>query len=249
MDKSIKTSLLIPSQLPDYIRDDKNYNSFVDFLTAYYEWLESSDPANVLYHSKNLLSYQDIDKTTNQFLNYYTNEFLSYFPPDVLIDKQRLIKFAKELYQTKGTLSSYKFLFRILYDSDFDVFYTKDAVLKPSNGLWYIPKSLKLSTSDERFLNISNYKIFGETTKTIATIETSTLSGNKIEVFISNIERLFQSGEYARIVDSDLQDILINGQILRSKIVGQISQVNINPSYRGSYYKPGDPVIITGGLN
>ena len=48
MDKSIKTSLLIPSQLPDYIRDDKNYNSFVDFLTAYYEWLESNDPPNVL---------------------------------------------------------------------------------------------------------------------------------------------------------------------------------------------------------
>ena len=60
MDKSIKTSLLIPSQLPDYIRDDKNYNSFVDFLTAYYEWLESN--GNVLYHSKNLLSYQDIDE-------------------------------------------------------------------------------------------------------------------------------------------------------------------------------------------
>ena len=87
---------------------------------------------------------------------------------------------------------------------------------------------MKLSTSDERFLNISNYKIFGETTKTIATIETSVLAGNKIEVFISNIERLFQSGEYVRVVDSKNADVLFDGQPLRAKIVSQINQIKIN---------------------
>jgi hypothetical protein len=244
---TLKPSLLISSQLPSYITDDASYSKFVSFMEAYYEWMEQDE--NVINSSRNLLNYQDIDKTTNEFLQYFVNEFLPYFPEETLVDQTKLIKFAKELYQTKGTLASYKFLFRVLYDSDFDVFYTKDAVLRASAGKWYVAKSLRLSTDDLRFLNIPNYRIFGETTKSIATIENSVLSGTKIEVFVSNIERLFQSGEYVRIVDNNNQDVIINGSNLRAKIVGQISQLNIDPNNRGSFYKKGDPVSIYGGLN
>ena len=242
-----KTSLFIPSQLPEYIRDDPNYANFVAFLQAYYEWMEQNN--NVLDYTKNILNYQDIDKTTDQFLQYFVNDFLPYFPQETLVDQRKLVKFARELYKTKGTLGSYQFLFRVLYDSDFDVFYTKDVVLKASAGLWYVAKSLRLATTDERFLNINNYRIFGETTKSIATIENSVESGTKIEVFISNIERLFQSGEYVRVVDNQNQDVIINGSILRAKIVGQISQINIDPNNRGSFYQPGYPLVVYGGLN
>jgi hypothetical protein len=161
----------------------------------------------------------------------------------------KLIKFARQLYQSKGTISSYKFLFRILYNSDFEVFYTKDAVLKASDGKWYVAKSLKLNTSDDNFLNIDNYRLFGENTKSIATVETSVISGNKIEVFIANIERLFQSGEFVRVVDNNNQTVLFNGQPLRAKIVGQISQVRIDPNNRGLLYEVGNPVIVYDGLS
>lgn len=43
---SIKTSILIPSQLPEFIRDDETYANFVLFLKSYYEWLEQNN--NVL---------------------------------------------------------------------------------------------------------------------------------------------------------------------------------------------------------
>ena len=59
MMNSIKTSILIPSQLPEYIRDDDSYRYFVDFLKAYYEWMEQS--TNVIDISENILNYQDID--------------------------------------------------------------------------------------------------------------------------------------------------------------------------------------------
>ncbi len=121
---------------------------------------------------------------------------------------------------TKGTPASYQFLFRILYNSDFDVFYTKDAVLKASDGAWYVAKSLKLATGNKNFLKVNNYRLFGETTKTIATIENATSTGNIIEVFISDITRLFQSGEFVRVVDTNNQDVLFGGQPLRAKIVG-----------------------------
>ena len=241
-----KTSLLVSSQLPEFVRDNPDYANFNLFLTAYYEWMEQN--GKVTERTKNLLNYKDIDQTTDEFLDYFTNDFLPYFPQEILIDKKKAIKVARELYQTKGTPASYEFLFRILYNSDFDIFYTKDAVLKASSGTWYIAKSLKLASQDPNFLTVNNYRIFGETTKSIATIETSVLAGTKTEVFISNIERLFQSGEFVRVVDNFNQDVLFNGQPLRAKIVGQISQIKIDPNNRGLLYKPGDPVVVYNGL-
>ena len=247
IDSGQKTSLLIPSQLPEFVRDDPNYANFVLFLQAYYEWMEQNE--NLTDRTKNILNYKDVDKTSEQFLEYFKSDFLSYFPKEILADERKVIKIAKELYQSKGTPSSYKFLFKVLYGTDVDFFYTKDVVLKASAGKWYIAKSLRLATEDLNFLNIANLRVFGETTKSLATVETSVVSGTKIEVFISNVERLFQSGETIRVVDSNNQDVLFDGQTLRAKVVGQISQIKIDPNNRGLLYQPGDPVVVYGGLN
>jgi hypothetical protein len=242
-----KTSLLIPSQLPSFVRENPDYDKFVTFLQAYYEWMEEN--GNVTERSKNILNYKDIDRTTEEFIKYFTDEFLQYFPQEVLIDKRTAVKYARQLYYTKGTPASYQFLFRILYDSDFDIFYTKDAVLKASDGSWYVARSLKLATGNKNFLKVNNYRLFGETTKSIATIENATSTGNRVEVFISDITRLFQSGEFVKVVDTNNQDVLFGGQPLRAKIVGQINQINIDPNRRGLLYQTGDPVVIYGGLN
>jgi len=329
MTSNNKTSLLISSQLPEFVRDNPDYANFTLFLKAYYEWMEQQ--GQVTNRSKNLLSYKDIDTTTDEFLNYFVNDFLPNFPQDTLLSKQETIKVARQFYQSKGTPASYQLLFRILFNSDFDVFYTKDAVLKASSGEWYVTKTLKVSGGviyiksanytannitietffphnisangivtitglnsiayppngkytvktipspttltytakqnptgnlistnatlfvsggiiDPNFLKIQNLRVFGETTKSFATVENTVLSGTKVEVFISNIERLFQSGEYIRVVDNNNQTVLFNGYPLRGKIVGQISQLNISPTNRGLLYQPGDPVIVDGGL-
>jgi len=253
-----KTSLLISSQLPEFISSDPSYNNFVLFLEAYYEWMEQQ--GGVVDYSKSLLQYKDIDTTTDEFINYFQNDFLSNFPTDILANKKEVIKIAKQLYQSKGTPASYKFLFRILYNSDVDFFYTKDAVLKASAGTWYVPISIKLSSTDTNFLATKNLRIFGLTTKSIATIENAVFVNGKMEIFISNMERLFQSGEDITIVDSNNQPVyFLNGKVVASttegaetlsaKIVGQISKININPNSRGLYYQPGNPVIVYGGLN
>lgn len=275
-----KTSLLIPSQLPQFIRDDPSYANFVSFLKAYYEWLELSDASNsatsiasttnqgTTYAVKNLLNYDDIDATSSEFINYFCNDFMQYFPPETswaATNKAEVIKIARQLYQSKGTPASFQFLFRVLYNTDVDFFFTKDAVLRASAGKWYVPKSVRLDTVDTNFLNINNLRLFGQTTKSIATIENSILAGDKTEVFISNIERLFQSGELVNVVDSKNQIVyfLNNQQVpantpgaeaLTAKIVGQISQITISKDSQGnllggSNYKSGDPVVVYGGVN
>jgi hypothetical protein len=215
---------------------------------------------NTLDFTKSILTYMDVDTTTTEFLDYFVNDFMSYFPQDILADKSKVIKIAKQLYQSKGTPASYQFLFRVLFNSDFDYYVTGDSVLKASAGTWYVPRSVRLDTVDENFLAINNLRLFGLSSKSIATVENSVLSGSKTEVFISNIERLFQSGEDVIVVDSNNQPVYFkngkqvpagtaNAETLTAKIVGQISQITINPNYRGTLYQPGDPVIVYGGLN
>ena len=119
---------------------------------------------------------------------------------------------------------------------------------------------MKLASDDVGFLDVNNLRIFGETTKSIATIENTTVSKNKTEIFISNIERLFQSGEIAQILYANNQPVYVldgskvspdtpGAHTLKAKIVGQISSVNINPKFRGLSYREGDPIIVYGGLN
>jgi hypothetical protein len=254
-----KTSLLVPYQLPEFIRDDPNYANFVLFLQAYYEWMEEQN--NTLDVTKSLLTDMDVDTTTQQFLQYFVNDFMSYFPQNILANKSKAIKIAKQLYQSKGTPASYQFLFRIIYNSEVDLFYTKDAVLKASSGKWYVPRSLKLSTTDPNFLLIKNLRLFGNSSKAIATVETVIFDGSKTEVFISDIERTFQTGEVVTVVDSNNQTVyFLNGSVVpagtvgavslsSAAIVGQISQVTINKNNRGLTYVANDPVVIYGGLN
>ena len=253
-----KTSLLVPYELPKFISEDPNYANFVLFIQAYYEWMEQQN--NTLDYSKNLLNYMDVDTTTDEFLQYYVNDFLSYFPQEILADKSKAIKIAKELYQSKGTPASYKFLFRVLYNSDVEFLYTKDVILKASAGKWYVARSLKLATGDNNFLKIQNLRLFGNISKSIATVENAIYDGLKTEVFISNISRLFQSGETVTVVDSNNQPVyFLNGEIvpegtigsetLTALIVGQISQVKVDPNNRGLAYNTNDPVVVYGGLN
>jgi hypothetical protein len=241
-----KTSLLIPQQLPEYIRDDPNFEKFVLFLQAYYEWGEQT--GNFQDVNNNLGSYRDIDTTLDKFVQFYVNDFLPYFPKDALVDERKLVKIARQLYSKKGTPSSYKLLFRILYNSDVDLFYTKDAVLKVSDGKWYIPKSLTVKSTDPNFLNINNLRVFGRTSKSFATVSYTERNGNKFNIYVSDIERSFVSGETVVVVDNKNNPILFSGNELTGKVLGTVSQVNVNPNFRGTLYKVGDPVSLVGGL-
>lgn len=255
MNNTVKVSSLIKSQLPNFIVDDSSYSTFVSFLEAYYEWMEQSK--NVLSESKNLLDYIDVDKTLDEFLDYFYGEFLPSFPLEIVSDKRKLLKFAKEFHQQKGTKNSYEFLFRVLYDSECQVIETKDFVLKASDGKWFAPKSVKIKSADERFLLTENLFLFGETSKTLAKIERAIVSADKIEIFVSDIERIFNIGEYIRVVDFNSRNVLFdtngkivekNGDILRARISSSIASLNIEKKFRGNYYTTGNPVVFYGGL-
>lgn len=256
-----KYTAILESKLPAYIRDDPAYSRFIEFFTAYYQWFDDT------YDIYGLSDKLDIDNGFKDFYSYYAADFLPYFPDvdTIAADKVKLIKIIRELYQSKGIPDSFKFLFRALYNTNIEIYDTSQYVLKASDGKWIVPKSIKIKSLDVDFLNINNFKVLGLTSKSIGIIEKSKINGKFTQIYLSNIQRLFTSGETIKILDYDNKDVyFLNGKyvhydrldqiptgavLLTSKIIGSISNIDIVSTRRGKYYKVGDPVVITDGFS
>lgn len=251
------TDIFVRDFLPQYIREDSSYDKFVEFLEYYYKWFDEN------YKLHDLEKSIDIDTTYNDFLYYFNEEFLPNFPANLFSDNKKLLKIAKVFFENKGTPDSFKFLFKALFNSDVEIQLTNDFVLIASGGKWISPKYIKIKSVDPIWLTLSNYKLFGETSKSYAIIESAKYSGNYVQLYISNIIRSFLPAEtvsildgknkYVYILDGEIVDYDIEppegSQKLSTNIVGGLSSVTIDPRFRGQLYQVGDPVVIYGGLN
>jgi len=261
------TSVLIDSQVPEFITSSgSNLNAF---LKAYYSWLEDSqytgaNGGGVLYQTKNLLNYKDLDKTTDEFISYFVNDFLPYFPPEIVADERKLIKVARQFYATKGSLNSLIFLLRVLYGLDAQVFYPKENILKVSDGKWYIPKALRLilSTQNENFpiTDLAMREGRGSVSNATCIIENAyhtidPINGIQVvEIFVSNVNREFIPEE--NLIIEGTYSSNNNPFVFEEKIIAEISGLTINPKYQGLRYRgantangyAGDPVVFYGGL-
>lgn len=127
-----KISSLIESQFPSFYASDGP--TFIQFVKAYYEWLEQPDNSN--YHSRRMLEYFDIDDTIDQFLVHFQQKYLYGIPFDVIINKRFLLKHVLDVYRSKGTVQCFKLLFRLIYNQDVDVYLPGRDLLRASDGRW-----------------------------------------------------------------------------------------------------------------
>jgi hypothetical protein len=116
---------LIASQLPEFVRED--YDQFVTFLQAYYEFLESTQV--------DLLTTRDLDKTLDDFITYFKDELALKLPYST-VDQRFLLQHIKDHYLAKGSESSYKLLFKILFNKEVTVDYPAKQMLRASDGKW-----------------------------------------------------------------------------------------------------------------
>ena len=143
-----KTSILIESQVPDFILEE--YPLFIDFLKAYYEFLENKQGIQLndtLEQSKKLSTIIDIDSSIDDFKVQFFNTFANYFPEESNTDPAFLIKNILPLYKAKGSEESFKFLFKLLFGESVDIYYPGNNILIASDGKWQINNSLKVSTN------------------------------------------------------------------------------------------------------
>ena len=103
-------SPFIANQFPSIYKEEGPL--FIAFVKAYFEWLETQD--QVLYDSRRLLEYKDIDKTVDIFINEFKKKYMFPIPEDIAGDKRLLQKHIKEVYGSKGTERGLKLLFQLL---------------------------------------------------------------------------------------------------------------------------------------
>ena len=150
-----KLSTLVENQFPAFYKEEGP--KFLAFIKAYYQYLETTGKQQDI--QRNLKNYKDIDDTLNEYIQYFRSELMPEIPDDALADKRLLAKRIKDLYTTKGTIDSYKLLFKILYDEDVEINFPADQMLKVSDGDYRIDRYL-VTHHDPRA-----YTLIGKTIK------------------------------------------------------------------------------------
>jgi len=178
-----KLSQLVRSQLPEFVSSE--YSVFVEFLEAYYRYLEQDQYAYELI--QNAQDYADIDLTASSFVNYFLTNYAKDFPVSALVNKRFFVKKIKDLYESKGSDLSFKLLFQILYGEEAETSHPYDLVLRASDGVWEQRLSIRVNIISgsaaglvDKLLKVSK----GGITYTDQILKVRYLEGTTYEIFI-----------------------------------------------------------------
>ncbi|MFM1840345.1 MAG: Caulobacter phage Cr30, partial [Bacteroidota bacterium] len=168
---NLRTSNLILEQVPEFIRDE--YPKFISFLEAYYEFLEEkqgTEKNDLITKAKSIGNVSDVDLSLDDFEEQFYEKFASLLPKDVEVRKEILFKNLNRLYLSKGSIESYKFLFRLLFDEEVQIIEPKNEVLKPSSSVWSVENSLRVDPNELYLLHT------GDGSKTTFLLPSASLS-------------------------------------------------------------------------
>lgn len=234
-----KLSSQIESQFPEFIREEGP--NFVAFLKAYFEYLEQTKKAGDA--NRALYDNADIDRTLDEFVEFFRREFLQSIPKNVIADKRLLVKHIKDFYRTRGSQESYKFLFRILFDEEIDFYYPGENILRASDGRWVKETVVKGTYNGGDPFKMEGKTITGETSGAYGIVqEILKIHVLGIPVYQMKIEAY--SGSFSS--DEIISDGLGNSVRMLTDKVGIIDAVNITDG--GAFHQPGDDLTISGSI-
>ena len=236
-----KLSPLIVSQLPEFIQND--YETFVTFLEAYYEFLEQDQGSQELL--QNIRSYNDIDRSIDQFIEYFFKQYCNDVPRNALFDNKTLIKNIKDLYNYKGSEKSYRLLFKILFDKDMEISYPSSQVLRTSDGKW------KQKTSIFVLITVGNRDLVVGNNVTITSINTNSQYSLYVESSRDCITSTGIRNDVFEYFIDNSKNIPINvGDVIEfNNFRGVVVEtpVKVTISSPGAGFKVGDILPLTSG--
>ncbi|SVC90835.1 uncharacterized protein METZ01_LOCUS343689, partial [marine metagenome] len=217
----------------------------------------SRQPINA---SRNVKSFQDIDKAPAGFVELFRKEFLDGFNRDTDVSTSNLLKHIKDFYRSKGNENSFRYIFRLLFGiDDIEFYYPGTEMLRLSDGRWTLDKSVKILTDSASYADsFLGRTIVGETTNVSALVERV----ERYHVGAQDITELFLSGFDANnsnyqategtgyttfylgetVTANSADD---DGNYATATTSGVLQGVDV--VYGGSGYTTGDELIITGG--
>jgi hypothetical protein len=212
--------------------------TFIDFVTAYYEWMETEGP---LYDSRRASDYQDIDTTVDEFIVYFKNKYLPNIQLETRSNVELLIKHSLDVYRSRGTIRSIDLLFRLVFGVGAEVYYPFDDVFQPSSGEWIIPRYIEVSTQDDldRFVG---KQITGMNSGATAFVESwvRKKSGSK-QIDILYISALSGNFELNEIINKTNEPFI---PATCPTMIGSLTTINITTGGYG--FEVGDIIPIIG---
>jgi hypothetical protein len=225
-----KISDLIDGQVPEWVRAE--HPLFIDFLEAYYEWMEQQDQATWAIHKNS--DFVDIDHTLEQFIEQFRSKFLTDIPQNVLADKRLLAKNIKDFYAARGSEKSYKFLFRIMYDEDVDFYYPKEDILRASDGKWVEDVKIFVKKIDDDPYLFENLEIVGLTSGATGIVDVVQLVNkgpfNVYQMFIREY-----SGSFG--ITETVQAEVAPGEFITVEICGIVESFDVIDGGKGYQIK------------
>lgn len=187
-------SQYIESQFPAIFREEGPV--LIQFVTAYYEWMESTGQA--LYHARRLPSYRDIDTTIDEFVTHFKLKYLPNIQFSTASSRRLFVKNALDFHRSKGSSRSVELFFKLIYGVASTIYYPGDDLFRVSDGEWIVPTYLEVTPS-VRNASFVGQTIYGVTSFASAFVESYNrlrVKGKYIEVFyLSNISGTFLAGE------------------------------------------------------
>ena len=197
-------SNLIENQFPAFYKDEGPM--LIAFIQAYYEWMETSD--QVIYESRRLPEYADIDDTVDEFIKHFKSTYLTGIQFDTLTNKRLLVKNILDIYRSKGTPRAIELLFKLVFGEEASIYFPAKDIFKASDGKWKIPKYLEI-THHENNTNYNGRSIVGATSGATAFVDHYTrkrIDSKYVDIFfITAIQGDFIKGEKINLVgETDL---------------------------------------------
>ena len=216
-----KISIFVKDQFPAFYKEDGIM--FQKFVEAYYEYLEQTGQS--LDYARNLVEYQDVDRSTAEFLDQFKKLYLEQLPGLIKSDDRLTIKHILDFYRAKGSERSIQLLFRIIFDQDAATSNPGDEVIKPSTSDFRIPRYIECYARDmDSLIGLEGLEIIGATSGAkgfVESISTKNIGGARTHVvLLSNLRGNFLRGEIIAKTSDGLTDNM-------PVVTGSLSSVDI----------------------
>ena len=232
-----RISVRVEGQLPQFVKQD--HPTFVAFLEAYYEYLEQTGkPYEII---GNLRNYFNVDKTVDDYLQYFKKHFGKDIPEVVFANanKPHVIKRLRDFYRSKGSEKSFQFLFRLLYKEEIEFYYPSVDMLRVSDGRYTKDKILRCvdTSGTSAIFDFTGKTITGGTSGTTGVVELvlkEQIGAFEVStIYLSKVVGTFVSNE---TVTDGTNTFTLDGMVTGYTIT--------NP---GNGYSVDDLITITGG--
>lgn len=195
---------------------------------------------NALDASRGLPDTFDVDRTLDEFVEYFHREFMINIPRNVMADKRLMTKHIREFYRSRGSQESYRFLFRVLFDEEIDFYYPGDDILRASDGRYVKETVIRARPVAGNPLNLDGKQITGATSGASARVQS-------IQQILASGLVLFQF-QVERVIGTFVEDELVSDGLGNSvrifNAAGSIQDALIING--GAFHVAGDSVTLAG---